>query len=76
MKKELMRRKGGMDERERERKSERYAFSFLGMSELTGPGTTNTLNELKIGSIGKPFVGFEVKIDQQDPKTGEGEVNE
>ena len=46
------------------------------MSELTGPGTTNTLSELKIGSIGKPFVGFEVKIDQPDPKTGEGEVNE
>ena len=62
--------------KERERKSERYAFLFLGMSELTGPGTTNTLSELKIGSIGKPFVGFEVKIDQPDPKTGEGEVNE
>ena len=67
-----------MDERKREREKvhERYAFLFLGMSESTGPGTTNTLNELKIGSIGKPFIGWEVKIDQQDPKTGEGEVNE
>ena len=72
-----MRRKEGMDEGERERDKVRdNAFSFLGMSELTGPGTTNTLSELKIGSIGKPFVGFEVKIDQPDPKTGEGEVND
>ena len=63
-----------MKEREREKVRDMH-FHFQ-VSELTGPGTTNTLNELKIGSIGKPFIGFEVKIDQPDPKTGEGEVNE
>ena len=45
------------------------------MSELTGPGTTTTLNNLKYGSIGKPFIGTEVKIDKPDLKTGEGEVS-
>lgn len=45
-----------------------------GMSELTGPGTTTTLNNLKYGSIGKPFIGTEVKIDKPDLKTGEGEI--
>jgi long-chain-fatty-acid--CoA ligase ACSBG len=50
-----------------------------GMSELTGPGTTTTYNTFvpnywKLGSIGKPYIGTEVKIDNPDPVTGEGEV--
>ena len=45
------------------------------MSEMTGPGTTTTLNDFKISSIGKPFIGTEVRIDEPDPKTGEGEVS-
>ncbi len=33
-----------------------------GMSELTGPGTINIVGATKIGSVGRPLVGVEVRI--------------
>ena len=48
-----------------------------GMSEGCGPGTTSTTykeNCWKIGTVGKPFDGVEVKLANPDPKSGEGEV--
>ncbi len=33
-----------------------------GMSELTGPATINTLEATKLGSVGRPMVGVEVRI--------------
>ncbi|WP_309243001.1 AMP-dependent synthetase/ligase [Hyalangium versicolor] len=33
-----------------------------GMSELTGPGTLNTVEATQLGSIGRPMVGVEVRI--------------
>ena len=50
---------------------------LLGMSEGTGPVTTTELvsgNGMRLGSVGKPFKGMEVKIDKPD-SSGEGEVN-
>ena len=32
------------------------------MSELSGPGTTNLPGANKIGTVGKPLVGTEVKL--------------
>lgn len=48
------------------------------MSECAGPGTTSTPfipGSHKIGSVGKPFRGMEIRLDHVDPKTGEGEVS-
>ena len=47
------------------------------MSEGTGPVTTTEIvsgNGMRLGSIGKPYKGMEVKIDNPD-SNGEGEVN-
>jgi long-chain acyl-CoA synthetase len=33
-----------------------------GMSELTGPGTINTVEATRLGSVGRPLVGVEVRI--------------
>ena len=43
------------------------------MSEGSGPVTTTTKDNKRLGSIGKALVGVEVKIDKPDPLT-EGEV--
>lgn len=43
------------------------------MSEGSGPVTTTTKEHKRLGSIGKEFVGMEVKIDSPNPLT-EGEV--
>ena len=45
-----------------------------GMSEGTGPVTTTTFAEFRLGSIGKSYKGMEVRIADPD-STGEGEVN-
>ena len=37
-------------------------FELWGMSELSGPGTTNLPGANKIGTVGKPIVGTEVKL--------------
>ena len=47
------------------------------MSEGTGPGTTTTKSipdQWKFGTVGKPFFGVQLKIDNPDPTTGDGEV--
>lgn len=49
----------------------------VGMSEGTGPGTTMSIvgdNRYKLGTIGKPYAGVELRIDCPDKNTGEGEV--
>lgn len=48
-----------------------------GMSETSGPGTMSTPiipDSYKIGSVGKPFIGMEVRLDLSDSANGEGEV--
>ena len=48
------------------------------MSEGTGPGTTmNSFGKdcYKLGTVGKPFLGVEVKLDGINPTTGDGEVS-
>ena len=37
-------------------------YELWGMSELSGPGTTNLPGANKIGTVGKPLVGTEVKL--------------
>jgi len=37
-------------------------FELWGMSELSGPGTTNLPGANKIGTVGRPLVGTEVKL--------------
>jgi long-chain acyl-CoA synthetase len=37
-------------------------YELWGMSELTGPGTSNLPGANKIGSVGKPIAGTEVKL--------------
>lgn len=52
-------------------------FFNEGMTEGSGPETTTTRflpDYWKLGSVGKAFVGMEMKLDNPDPKTGEGEV--
>lgn len=47
------------------------------MTEGTGPETATTRflpDYWKLGSVGKVFVGMEIKLDNPDPKTGDGEV--
>ncbi len=48
------------------------------MSEGTGPGTTITdaiKGCYKLGTVGKKFLGVDIKIDSVNPSTGDGEVN-
>ena len=47
----------------------------VGMSEGCGPVSTNKLepNNWKLGTVGRPFVGMEMKIHNPDEQ-GEGEV--
>ena len=55
----------------------RYGLPILelyGMSENSGPATTNTIEDWRLGSTGKPFDGSKVKIHDPD-KDGEGEVS-
>ena len=47
------------------------------MSEGSGPGTTSTKfdrDSYKLGTVGKPYLGVELKLDSVDPTTGDGEV--
>jgi long-chain acyl-CoA synthetase len=37
-------------------------FELWGMSEVSGPGTMNVHGANKIGTVGRPFVGTEVKL--------------
>ena len=37
-----------------------------GMTETTGVGTVNTLQDIKIGTVGKPVPGCEVRIAEED----------
>ena len=39
-------------------------YELWGMSELTGPGTSNLPGANKIGSVGRPIAGTEVKLAQ------------
>ena len=47
------------------------------MSEVTGPALTNIIKPglFKIGSVGRPLAGVEVKLDMNaSPDEGQGEV--
>jgi len=50
-------------------------LELYGMSENTGPATSNTIKEWRLGSVGKAYNGAKVKIHDPD-KNGEGEVSE
>jgi len=43
-------------------------FEIYGMSECTGPHTMNSIRAFKFGSVGRPLLGTETKIDE---RTGE-----
>ena len=47
-------------------------LELYGMSENTGPETINQLSRWRLGSVGHPIHGAQVKID--NPVDGEGEV--
>jgi len=51
---------------------------LYGMSECTGPATTNLplLNAYQFGTVGKPLPGVELKIfhDKSRDKQNEGEI--
>lgn len=54
------------------------ATGCVGMSEGCGPGTTSTIYKedgWKVGTVGKPFDGIEVKVTDADLITGIGEVS-
>ena len=48
----------------------------VGMSEGCGPAAVNKIepNKWKLGTVGRPLVGMEMKIHNPDEQ-GEGEVN-
>ena len=48
-------------------------LELYGMSECSGPGSTNTIEEWRLGSVGKQMVGSRMKIHNPD-EYGEGEV--
>ena len=47
-------------------------LELYGMSENTGPETINQLSRWRLGSVGHPIHGAQVKLD--NPVDGEGEV--
>ena len=47
-------------------------LELYGMSENTGPETINQMAMWRLGSVGHPIHGAQVKID--NPVDGEGEV--
>jgi long-chain-fatty-acid--CoA ligase ACSBG len=49
-------------------------LELYGMSENTGPQTFNTLEERKLGTVGKTIDSCRTKIADADPATGEGEI--
>ncbi len=49
-------------------------FELYGMSETTGPATTNVHDAFKIGSVGKPLPGVEVKIAEDGELSMRGGV--
>lgn len=54
----------------------RLGFTILqgyGLTETSGAATATYASDNRVGSVGKPFVNAEVKIDEADDK-GEGEV--
>jgi long-chain acyl-CoA synthetase len=48
-------------------------YEGYGMTESSGCTTTNRPGESRLGSVGKPVPGVEVKIDTRVPGAGEGE---
>ena len=48
-------------------------LELYGMSEDSGPHTCNTMDNWRLGSVGKAVPGCKTKIDQPDD-SGEGEV--
>ena len=55
---------------------EKLGFTILEGYGLTEAGVCvyNTLDEPRIGHVGKPFKDIEIRIDQPNPTTGEGEI--
>jgi long-chain acyl-CoA synthetase len=54
----------------------RLGFNFLqgyGLTETTGAATFTPLEDNRIGTVGRPLKGVELRIDQPNPE-GEGEV--
>ncbi len=49
-------------------------FELYGMSETTGPATTNVHDAFKIGSVGRPLPGVEVKIAEDGELSMRGGV--
>lgn len=49
-------------------------FELYGMSETTGPATTNIQEAFKIGSVGRPLPGVEVKIAEDGELSMRGGV--
>ena len=48
-------------------------LELFGMSENSGPQSFNRMDNWRLGSVGLPMLGTQVKIDSPDEK-GEGEV--
>lgn len=48
-------------------------YELYGMSECTGPHSTNLPGACKVGTVGKSLVGVEMKLDNPDDK-GHGEI--
>ncbi len=48
-------------------------LELYGMSENTGPATSNTADSWRLGTVGKAFAGSKIKIHEPD-ENGEGEV--
>ena len=47
-----------------------------GMTETTGPQTTNLVSQWRLGSVGRPFIGTHIKIETPNQnEDGEGEVS-
>jgi long-subunit acyl-CoA synthetase (AMP-forming) len=49
-------------------------LELYGMSECTGPATLNSIDNWRLGSVGKAICGTKVKLDNID-ENGEGEVS-
>ena len=45
-----------------------------GLSETSGAGTTNVYDQWRLESVGKPYIGTEIKIHRPN-EIGEGEVS-
>ena len=48
-------------------------LEVYGMSESSGPQTSNTLNQWRLGSVGPVMTGAKIRIDDPD-ENGDGEV--